>query len=63
MSNLVARHARKGETVVLENGESMVVTRTKRTGEVFGTNDDGSEFGPYEPYEYRVDTECVRIPL
>jgi len=63
MENLIARKARKGETVMLERGDSFVVTRTTRDGDVYGINDDGSEFGPYELHEYRVDTSAARIIL
>ena len=46
---------KKGDTVILEDGDTFTVTRVKQNGEVFGTNEeDGSEFGPYEDHEYRL---------
>ena len=57
-----ATHAKRGQLVALENGETFRVTsaRTERTTSekvIFGRNDDGTEFGPYYKGEYRVVQE------
>ena len=54
--------ARKNDTVILDNGETFTVTRVARvTNEygdselgIFGTNEDGTEFGPYWDTDYAV---------
>jgi len=57
-----ATHAKRGQLVILEDGETFRVTsvRTERaTGEltIFGREEDGTEFGPYYKGEYRVIQE------
>lgn len=55
-------HAKRGQLVILEDGETFRVTsvRTQRaTGEltIYGREDDGTEFGPYFKGEYRIINE------
>ena len=57
-----ATHAKRGQLVILEDGDIFEVTsvRTERaTGErvIFGRNEDDTEFGPYYKGEYRVIQE------
>ena len=52
--------ARKNDTIIFDDGTQSVVTRIDRAADiygdrgVYGTNDDGSEHGPYFPGDYAV---------
>lgn len=52
--------ARKNDTIIFEDGTQFTVTRVARTADaygdraVYGTNEDGTEHGPYYPGDYAV---------
>lgn len=56
--------AQRGQTVILENGETFIVTRVRNAPNpdnydepekgIYGTNPDGTEFGPYFKGEYAI---------
>lgn len=50
----VQRKARKGDFVILRDGDTFRVTRATPAGDVYGENPDGTPFGPYDTTEYRV---------
>lgn len=60
MSIITNAQARKNDTIIFDDGTQFTVTRIDRTADiygdhgVYGSNEDGSEHGPYFPGDYAI---------
>ena len=68
MTIVTNTQASKNDTIIFEDGTQSIVTRVDRTADVYGdrgvygSNEDGSEHGPYFPGDYAIQTPAHDLP-